>query len=546
MAKFIFITGGVVSSLGKGLASASLGALLQSRGYRVRLRKLDPYLNVDPGTMSPYQHGEVFVTEDGAETDLDLGHYERFTGIDARIGDNITAGKIYSNLLMKERRGDYLGATVQVIPHVTNLIKDFITDNTDDTDFVLCEIGGTVGDIEALPFFEAIRQFGHEQGSDNVCYVHLTLVPYIPSAKELKTKPTQHSVKELQSIGIRPNILLCRADREIPEGERKKIALFCNLSYEDVIPALDVKNIYEAPITLHAHNFDVQVLKYFNIDSSSKLDLTKWEKLVSAAHQASHLKEEVCVAIVGKYVKLSDAYKSVIEALMHASFVNEVKLVIKWVNSRTLNDKNIEDKLSDVHAILVPGGFGSEGIEGMLKAITYARVNKIPYFGICLGMQLAVIEAARNLSGLKDANSTEFAPNAENKVVGLLIEWRKGDSVEFRSQDDDMGGTMRLGKYECILKPGSKAYKIYNSGIISERHRHRFEVNTNYLESFSEHNIVFSGMSPDGALPEVMENNNHPWFVAVQFHPELKSRPFDPHPLFCSFVKAAIDYQKKK
>lgn len=546
MAKFIFITGGVVSSLGKGLASASLGALLQSRGYRVRLRKLDPYLNVDPGTMSPYQHGEVFVTEDGAETDLDLGHYERFTGIDARIGDNITAGKIYSNLLMKERRGDYLGATVQVIPHITNLIKDFITDNTDDTDFVLCEIGGTVGDIEALPFFEAIRQFGHEQGSDNVCYVHLTLVPYIPSAKELKTKPTQHSVKELQSIGIRPNILLCRADREIPEGERKKIALFCNLNYEDVIPALDVKNIYEAPITLHAHNFDIQVLKYFNIDSTSQLDLTKWEKLVNAAHQASHLKEEVCVAIVGKYVKLSDAYKSVIEALMHASFVNEVKLVIKWVNSRTLNDKNIEDKLSDVHAILVPGGFGSEGIEGMLKAITYARVNKIPYFGICLGMQLAVIEAARNLSGLKDANSTEFAPNAEDKVVGLLIEWRKGDRVEVRSKDDDMGGTMRLGKYECILKPGSKAYQIYNSGSISERHRHRFEVNTNYLESFSKHNIVFSGMSPDGALPEVMENNDHPWFVAVQFHPELKSRPFDPHPLFCSFVKAAIDYQKKK
>ena len=545
MAKFIFITGGVVSSLGKGLASASLGALLQGRGYRVRLRKLDPYLNVDPGTMSPYQHGEVFVTEDGAETDLDLGHYERFTGIDARIGDNITAGKIYSNLLIKERRGDYLGATVQVIPHVTNLIKDFITDNTDDTDFVLCEIGGTVGDIEALPFFEAIRQFGHEQGSENVCYVHLTLVPYIPSAKELKTKPTQHSVKELQSIGIRPNILLCRADREIPENERKKIALFCNLSYEDVIPALDVKNIYEAPITLHAHNFDIQVLKYFNIDSSSELDLTKWEKLVNAAHHASHLKQEVCVAIVGKYVKLSDAYKSVIEALMHASFVNEVKLVIKWVNSRTLNDKNIEDKLSDVHAILVPGGFGSEGIEGMLKAITYARINKIPYFGICLGMQLAVIEAARNLSGLRDANSTEFDPNAENKVVGLLIEWRKGDSIEIRSQDDDMGGTMRLGKYECILKPGSKAYQIYKSGSISERHRHRFEVNTNYLKSFSDHNIVFSGMSPDGALPEVMENNNHPWFVAVQFHPELKSRPFDPHPLFCSFVKAAIDNQQK-
>lgn len=544
MAKYIFITGGVVSSLGKGLASASLGALLQSRGYRVRLRKLDPYLNVDPGTMSPYQHGEVFVTEDGAETDLDLGHYERFTGIDARRGDNVTAGKIYSNLLIKERRGDYLGATVQVIPHVTNLIKDFITDNTDDTDFVLCEIGGTVGDIEALPFFEAIRQFGHEHGSDNVCYVHLTLVPYIPSAKELKTKPTQHSVKELQSIGIRPNILLCRADREIPENERKKIALFCNLNYEDVIPALDVKNIYEAPISLHAHGFDIQVLKYFNLDVSAELDLTKWKKLLEIAYHTSHSKDEVCVAIVGKYVKLSDAYKSVIEALMHASFTHEVKLVIKWVNSRTLNEKNIEDKLSDVHAILVPGGFGSEGIEGMLRAITYARVNKVPYLGICLGMQLAVVEAARNLSGLKDANSTEFDPNTQNKVVGLLTEWRKGEVIETRSSEDDMGGTMRLGSYECVLKAGTKAAEIYNASVIKERHRHRFEVNTNYLADFAKHNIIFSGMSPDGNLPEMMENNNHPWFVAAQFHPELKSKPFDPHPLFCSFVGAAIIFQK--
>lgn len=517
---------------------------MQSRGYRVRLRKLDPYLNVDPGTMSPYQHGEVFVTEDGAETDLDLGHYERFTGIDARSGDNVTAGKIYSNLLVKERRGDYLGATVQVIPHVTNLIKEFITNNTDDTDFVLCEIGGTVGDIEALPFFEAIRQFGHEHGSDNVCYVHLTLVPYIPSAKELKTKPTQHSVKELQSIGIRPNILLCRADREIPEGERKKIALFCNLNYEDVIPALDVKNIYEAPISLHAHGFDIRVLKYFNLDVSEELDLTKWKKLLEIAYHTSHLKDEVCVAIVGKYVKLSDAYKSVIEALMHASFTHEVKLVIKWVNSRTLNEKNIEDKLSDVHAILVPGGFGSEGIEGMLRAITYARVNKVPYLGICLGMQLAVIEAARNLSGLKDANSTEFDPNTQNKVVGLLTEWRKGEVIETRSSEDDMGGTMRLGSYECVLKPGTKAAEIYDASVIKERHRHRFEVNTNYLSDFAKHNIIFSGMSPDGNLPEMMENNNHPWFVAAQFHPELKSKPFDPHPLFCSFVGAAIKFQK--
>lgn len=545
MAKYIFITGGVVSSLGKGLASASLGALLQSRGYRVRLRKLDPYLNVDPGTMSPYQHGEVFVTEDGAETDLDLGHYERFTGIDARIGDNITAGKIYSNLIAKERRGDYLGATVQVIPHITNLIKEFITDNTDDTDFVLCEIGGTVGDIEALPFFEAIRQLGYEQGLENVCYVHLTLVPYIPAAKELKTKPTQHSVKELQSIGIRPNILLCRADREIPDNERKKIALFCNLSYEDVIPALDVKNIYEAPINLHAHNYDIQILKHFKLDASAKLDLSKWENLVTKAHKASHLKDEIHIAIVGKYVKLSDAYKSVVESLLHASFTHEVKLVIKWVNSRVLNDKNIEDKLSDVHAILVPGGFGSEGIEGMIKAITYARVNKIPYLGICLGMQLAVIEAARNMFNIPGADSTEFNPRAEDKVIGLLIEWRKGDNIETRSNEDDMGGTMRLGSYPCMLSPGSKIADIYKSDKIFERHRHRYEVNMNYITDFKTQGIIFSGMSPDGNLPEAMENINHPWFIGVQFHPELKSRPFNPHPLFCGFVEAAIKYAAK-
>ena len=545
MARFIFITGGVVSSLGKGLASASLAALLQERGYRVRLRKLDPYLNIDPGTMSPYQHGEVFVTEDGAETDLDLGHYERFTGIDARRGDNVTAGKIYSELLTKERRGDYLGATVQVIPHVTNLIKEFIINNTDDADFILCEIGGTVGDIEALPFFEAIRQFGYEHGSDQVCYVHLTLVPYIPSAKELKTKPTQHSVKELQSIGIRPNILLCRSDREIPENERKKIALFCNIKDEDVIPALDVKNIYEAPIALHAHGLDTQVLKYFKLDYANNIDLSKWEKLIHTAYHLSHLKEEVCVAIVGKYVKLSDAYKSLVEALIHASFVHEVKVHIKWVNSRTLTEKNIEDKLSDVHAILVPGGFGSEGIEGMIKAITYAREHNIPYLGICLGMQLAIIEAARNLCNLPGAYSTEFQPDCKDKVVGLLTEWRKGDKIETRSSDDDLGGTMRLGSYECRLKANTKAAEIYGTKVIHERHRHRFEVNTNYIPQFAKHNIIFSGMSPDGALPEMMENISHPWFIAAQFHPELKSRPFDPHPLFCSFVKAAMKYQKK-
>jgi CTP synthase len=546
MTRFIFITGGVVSSLGKGLASASLGALLQERGYKVRLRKLDPYLNIDPGTMSPYQHGEVFVTEDGAETDLDLGHYERFTGIDARKGDNITAGKIYENLLAKERRGDYLGATVQVIPHVTNLIKEFIVSNTEDTDFVLCEIGGTVGDIEALPFFEAIRQFGYEHNNAQVCYVHLTLVPYIPSAKELKTKPTQHSVKELQSIGIRPNILLCRCDREIPENERKKIALFCNISDEAVIPAIDVKNIYEAPIALHEHGFDIQVLKFFKLEASKELDLSKWRKLLYSAYHLSELKQEVSIAVVGKYTKLSDAYKSIVEALIHASFVHEVRVNIKWVNSRLLNDKNIEDKLSTVNAILVPGGFGSEGIEGMIKAITYARINKIPYLGICLGMQLAIIEAARNLCAMEDANSTEFNPNCKDKVVGLLTEWVKGDKVETRSGKDDLGGTMRLGSYECRISPGTKAEKIYNSNVIYERHRHRYEVNSNYIPALNKHNIVFSGVSPDGALPEMMEYSDHPWFVAGQFHPELKSRPFSPHPLFCSFVAAALDNQQEK
>ena len=545
MTRFIFITGGVVSSLGKGLASASLAALLQERGYKVRLRKLDPYLNVDPGTMSPYQHGEVFVTEDGAETDLDLGHYERFTGINARRGDNTTTGRIYSTLLTKERRGDYLGATVQVIPHITNLIKEFIVSNTEDADFVLCEIGGTVGDIEGLPFFEAIRQFGHEHGSDKVCYVHLTLVPYIPSAKELKTKPTQHSVKELQSIGIRPNILLCRADREIPEEERKKIALFCNIKDENVIPALDAKNIYEVPIMLHEHGFDTQVLNYFKLDASKNPALSKWKNLVNKIHNTSYLKDEVKIAIVGKYIKLSDAYKSLIEAITHASLAKEVKVQIKWVNSRMLNEKNIEDKLSDAHAILVPGGFGSEGIEGMIKAITYARVNKIPYLGICLGMQLAVIEAAQNLCQLKDAYSTEFTPDCKHKVVGLLTEWRKGDTIETRSSGDDLGGTMRLGSYEAVLKPGSKIAEAYGKERINERHRHRYEVNSNYISSFTQHNIEFTGMSPDGALPEVMENKDHPWFIGVQFHPELKSRPFDPHPLFCEFVAAGLKFHGK-
>lgn len=545
MSKFIFVTGGVVSSLGKGLSAASLAALLIERGFTVRLRKLDPYLNIDPGTMSPYQHGEVFVTEDGAETDLDLGHYERFTGIDARKGDNTTAGKIYAELLSKERKGDYLGATVQVIPHVTNLIKEFIGNDTGKTDFIICEIGGTVGDIEGLPFYEAIRQFGYEYGSDKVCYIHLTLVPFIPSAKELKTKPTQHSVKELQSIGIRPNILLCRADREIPENEKKKIALFCNLNEEDVIPALDVKTIYEAPIALYEHGFDTRVLKYFGIDASEKLELKKWRNLIEAAYRTSHLNEDLVIAIVGKYTKLSDAYKSLVEALIHASFVADVKLNIKWVNSRNLNEKNIYDKLKDAHGILVPGGFGNEGIDGMIKAITYARENKIPYLGICLGMQLSVIEAARNLLNLPDAHSTEFDKDCQDKVVGLLTEWIKEGQLELRSGEEDLGGSMRLGSYECALKPGSMIAQIYKSELIKERHRHRYEVNANYIESFEKHNIVFSGMSPDGKLPEVMERTDHPWFIGVQFHPELKSRPFSPHPLFCEFVKAAAKHKGK-
>lgn len=541
MTKYIFVTGGVVSSLGKGLAMSSLAALLIARGYKVRLRKLDPYLNVDPGTMSPTQHGEVFVTADGAETDLDLGHYERFTGIEAKAGDYITAGKIYANLLKKERRGDYLGNTVQVIPHVTNLIKDFVLSNADDADFVLCEIGGTVGDIEGLPFLEAIRQLGYEMEKNKVVFVHLTLVPYIPSAKELKTKPTQHSVKELRSIGIQANVLLCRADREIPENELNKIALFCNIKEEDVIPAIDVKTIYDAPLEFHKHGFDRQVLKAFGILADPDPDLSAWKTISAKIHNA---KEEINVAIVGKYVKLSDAYKSVIESLYHACFTNNVKLNIKWVNARTLTLKNIDDKLSDCHCILVPGGFGTDGIEGMILAITYARTKLVPYLGICFGMQLSVIEAARNILKLNDASSTEFG-ECENKIVGLMTEWRQGDKVEKRNKNSDLGGTMRLGNYECHIKPGTLAHKVYNQDVIFERHRHRYEVNINYQQELNKHNLVFSGLSPDGLLPEILENLNHPWFIGVQFHPELKSKPFAPHPLFCSFIEAAKIYANK-
>ena len=538
--KFIFITGGVVSSLGKGLATASLGALLQARGYKVRIRKLDPYLNIDPGTMSPIQHGEVFVTEDGAETDLDLGHYERFTGNDSRKGDNITAGKIYETLLKKERRGDYLGNTVQVIPHVTNLIKEFIIKDSDDTDFLMCEIGGTVGDIEALPFFEAIRQLRYELGENRVKFIHLTLVPYIASAKELKTKPTQHSVKELSSIGIQPDILLCRADREIPETERKKIALFCNIKEEDVIPALDVKTIYEAPINLHNHKYDIQVLKSFGMTPDPSPDFSKWHEIVDQIHNAN---DDIEIAIVGKYTKLRDAYKSIIESLYHAAIGYGCKISIKWVNSRNITDKNIEEKLSGVHAILVPGGFGDEGIEGKMCAIKFARTRNIPFLGICLGMQLATIEIARNLCGIEDAISTEFAENGR-PVVALLKEWAKDGTVEKRSKHDDLGGSMRLGSYPCKILPGTKAAQIYQADLIHERHRHRYEIDINLAAEFKKYGVIFSGTSPDEILPEILEIPAHKWFLATQYHPEFKSKPFTPHPLFTSFVKAAQDYKK--
>jgi CTP synthase len=533
--RFIFITGGVVSSLGKGLAAASLAALLQARGYSVRLRKLDPYLNVDPGTMNPMQHGEVFVTEDGAETDLDLGHYERFTGVDAMKGDNVTTGQIYSKLLSKERRGDYLGGTVQVIPHVTDLIKEFILGGTEGTDFILCEIGGTVGDIEGLPFLEAIRQVGYELGPDRAIFVHLTLVPYIAAAKELKTKPTQHSVKELQSIGIRPNILLCRSEHEIPLSQRKKIALFCNIREESVIQALDVDNIYQAPINYHNEGLDKEVLKAFSLPSEGQPDLSRWEDIVS---RVRHPDGEVTIAIVGKYVTLADSYKSLTEALAHAGFANRVKVRVRWVNSRNFDRKEAAEKLADVHGILVPGGFGEDGIDGKIAAITYAREKKIPFFGICFGMQMAVIEAARNLAGIKDASSTEFGEQ-KNPVVGLMTQWVREGKKELRRKAGDLGGTMRLGAYPCVLRDKTLARKVYGQPKVSERHRHRYEVNINHKLKLEKAGLVFSGMSPDGNLPEIVELKNHPWFVGVQFHPEFKSRPFDPHPLFRSYIEAA-------
>lgn len=535
--KFIFITGGVVSSLGKGLASASLASILQARGFKVRMRKLDPYLNVDPGTMSPYQHGEVFVTDDGAETDLDLGHYERFSGVPCHKTDSITTGKIYQRVIDKERHGDYLGATIQVIPHVTNEIKSFILSDITDEDFVLCEIGGTVGDIEGQPYLEAIRQVAYELGRERAMFIHVTLLPYIPTAGELKTKPTQHSVKKLQEYGIQPDMLLCRSQMAIPQNEKRKIALFCNIKEENVITALDVSSIYQVPIAYSHEGMDKAVCKHFGIESKNEPDLSKWEKILD---NLRHPEGEVRIAVVGKYVKLLEAYKSLNEALTHGGIANKYKVKVKWVDSEVLETESVDDYLSDVSGILVPGGFGQRGTEGKIAAIKYAREHKIPFLGICLGMQMAVIETMRNVAGIKNAGTTEFDPDCE-PVVGLMTEWDKEGAKEIRHKDGDLGGTMRLGAYDCVLVPNSLVAKIYNKEKISERHRHRYEVNMKYADTLKRSGMEIVGKSPDGKLPEIVEIKEHPWFVGVQFHPELKSKPFDPAPLFVSFVKAAID-----
>jgi CTP synthase len=540
MARYIFITGGVVSSLGKGLASAALGALLQARGYKVRLRKLDPYLNVDPGTMSPYQHGEVFVTDDGAETDLDLGHYERFTGRPATRMDNITTGRIYQDILTKERRGDYLGATIQVIPHVTNAIKDFIRDGNEDFDFVLCEIGGTVGDIEGLPFFEAIRQFGNELPRHHAIYIHLTLLPYVSGAGELKTKPTQHSVKELRSIGIQPDILLCRSDRSIPKEERRKLSLFCNVRESAVIEALDADSIYAVPEAYHAAGLDDEVLSAFGLAPKGPPALESWHQI---SERIRNPEGQVTIAIVGKYTGMKDAYKSLIEALSHGGIANKVRVNLEWMESEVFEHEDPAPFLEHVHGILVPGGFGQRGAEGKIRAAQFARERRVPYFGICFGMQMAVIEAARNLCGIEQANSTEFGPTKE-PIVGLMTEWIKGNELQKRGVNGDLGGTMRLGAYPAHLRRGSRISGIYGSEDISERHRHRYEVNTAYKDRLEQHGMRFAGMSPDGVLPETVEYENHPWFIGVQYHPELKSRPFEPHPLFSSFVGAAVEQSR--
>nr|WP_295468562.1 CTP synthase [Mesorhizobium sp.] len=540
MARYVFITGGVVSSLGKGIAAAALGALLQARGYRCRIRKLDPYLNVDPGTMSPYQHGEVFVTDDGAETDLDLGHYERFTGRSANKQDNITTGRIYKNIIEKERRGDYLGATVQVIPHVTDEIKNFVLEGNDDYDFVLCEIGGTVGDIEAMPFLEAIRQLGNELPRGGAVYIHLTLMPYIPAAGELKTKPTQHSVKELRSIGIAPDILLVRADRPIPKEERRKLSLFCNVRESAVIQALDVAHIYDVPIAYHKEGLDSEVLAAFGIDPAPKPRMERWHEVSRLIHNPEG---EVTIAIVGKYTGLKDAYKSLIEALSHGGMANKVRVKLDWIESEIFEKEDPAPWLEKVHGILVPGGFGERGSEGKILAAKFARERKVPYFGICFGMQMACIEAARSLAGIEAASSTEFGPSKE-PVVGLMTEWLKGNMLEKRQAAGDLGGTMRLGAYEAKLAPGSRIAEVYGGTTISERHRHRYEVNIDYRERLENCGLVFAGMSPDGILPETVEYPDHPWFIGVQYHPELKSKPFEPHPLFSSFIGAAVEQSR--
>jgi CTP synthase len=537
MTRFVFITGGVVSSLGKGIAAAALGALLQARGYSVRLRKLDPYLNVDPGTMSPYQHGEVFVTDDGAETDLDLGHYERFTGVPATRADNATTGRIYAEVIGRERRGDYLGATVQVIPHITDAIKAVITRDTDGLDFVLIEIGGTVGDIESLPFLEAIRQLSNELGPARAMFVHLTLVPWIPTAGELKTKPTQHSVKELLNVGIQPQMLLCRCDRPIPETERRKIALFCNLRPEAVIAALDVDTIYAVPLSYHAEGMDQEVLRHFGLPAEGEPDLARWQHIVEAVRGPEDV---VRVAVVGKYTTLLDSYKSLAEALAHGGLANRVRVELDWVDSQVFEQADKMARLEGLHGILVPGGFGERGTAGMIEAVRFARERRVPFLGICFGMQMAVIEAARNLAGIAAASSTEFGP-CDDAVVGLLTEWARGNERERRMEGGDLGGTMRLGAYRAVLARGSLASRIYGGAIdIEERHRHRYEVNVHYKAHLEAAGLRFSGMSPDGVLPEIVEIPNHPWFVGVQFHPELKSKPFDPHPLFKGFIGAAV------
>ncbi|HMM14136.1 MAG TPA: CTP synthase [Parvibaculum sp.] len=536
MTRYIFITGGVVSSLGKGLASAALGALLQARGFSVRLRKLDPYLNVDPGTMSPYQHGEVYVTDDGAETDLDLGHYERFTGVPATRGDNITTGRIYQDIIARERRGDYLGGTVQVIPHVTDAIKEFVLAANDGVDFVLCEIGGTVGDIEGLPFFEAIRQLGNELERGQTCFIHLTLLPFIPSAGEMKTKPTQHSVKELRSIGIQPDILMCRCDRPIPADERRKIALFCNVRESAVIQAMDVDTIYNVPHAYHMEGLDSEVLAVFGIEGSPAPDLSKWNVITRNVREPEG---DVTIAIVGKYTGLKDAYKSLNESLVHGGIANKVRVNIKWLESEIFETEDTAYHLEDVNGILVPGGFGERGSEGKIAAAHFARTRAVPYFGICFGMQMAVIEALRNLAGLSGASSTEFGPTNE-PVVGLMTEWMRENELVRRAADGNLGGTMRLGAYEALLLEGSRVAQIYGTTRISERHRHRYEVNMTYREKLEGAGVVISGTSPDGLLPEIIEIPTHPWYIGVQYHPELKSKPFDPHPLFRSFIEAAV------